>query len=197
ALIRSGQIVDDDDDNQSLSQHLKEKEYRERAEDAEAEATEMRAMQNAPGKRSLKEKLLHLAEMRKRLSDQARRRPSEKQPKKTSKDIESQAKGPGSLHHPKTTLFDHLSDEIEDLTPEERDALVAHAFQHEALRAKRPVIWLPRDDLGVSDDEITRMKRLSEEYLWVSNEYAGLDARGKVVYGRSPPDFDARDLIEL
>ena len=93
-------------------------------------------------------------------------------------------------------LFDDIPDEIEDLSPQERDRLVGRAFQHMALRAKRPVIWIPRDDLGVADDEVERTRRFSKN-VWVSNEYAGLDEKGKVVFRRSPPDFDARDLVEL
>jgi len=93
-------------------------------------------------------------------------------------------------------LFDDIPDEIEDLSSEERDRLVARAFQHEALRAKRPVIWIPRDDLGISDDEIYRTRNFSK-HIWISNEYAGLDDKVRVVYRRSPPDFDARDLVEL
>ncbi|RAO71852.1 uncharacterized protein BHQ10_007864 [Talaromyces amestolkiae] len=59
-------------------------------------------------------------------------------------------------------LFAGIHDELEDLTPDERDQLVQRAFQHEALRAKRPVIWIPRDDLGVSDDEIYCTQRFSK-----------------------------------
>ena len=97
---------------------------------------------------------------------------------------------------PNVELFLNIADEIEDLTPEERDQLVARAFQHPAIRAKRPVIWIPRDDLGVSDDEIIRTMKLSDK-VWISNEYAGLDSRGRIQYSRSPPDFDMRDLVEL
>jgi calcium permeable stress-gated cation channel len=93
-------------------------------------------------------------------------------------------------------LFDDIPDEIEDLSPEERDKLVSRAFQHSALRAKRPVIWIPRDDLGIADDEIWRTQRFSK-HIWVSNEYTGLDAKARVTYKRSPPDFDARDLVDL
>ena len=93
-------------------------------------------------------------------------------------------------------LFSGLNDEIEDLTPEERDKLVQRAFQHSALRARRPVIWIPRDDLGVSDDEILRTQRFSE-HIWVSNEFIGLDGKCKVIYRKSPPDFSEVDLIEL
>ncbi|KAL8943317.1 MAG: hypothetical protein Q9216_001160 [Gyalolechia sp. 2 TL-2023] len=93
-------------------------------------------------------------------------------------------------------LFSGLHDEIEDLTPEERDKLVQRAFQHSALRARRPVIWIPRDDLGVSDDEITRTQRFSG-HIWISNEFIGLDGKCKVIYRKSPPDFSEVDLIEL
>lgn len=94
-------------------------------------------------------------------------------------------------------LFGNFSDEIEDLTAEERDTLVQRAFQHSAIRARRPVIWLPRDDLGVSDDEIKRTKAFSGENIWISNEGTGLDRKARVIFRRAPPDFSEVDLIEL
>ncbi|KAK9422690.1 putative CSC1/OSCA1-like 7TM region domain-containing protein [Seiridium unicorne] len=93
-------------------------------------------------------------------------------------------------------LYGGYHDEIEDLTPEERDALVQHAFKHQALRARRPTIWIPRDDLGVSDDEISRTQQYSE-HIWISNEGTALDSKVRVVYGRAPPDFSELDLINL
>ena len=108
-------------------------------------------------------------------------------------------------------LFSGFADELEDLTPEERDLLVRYAFQHRALRAKRPVVWIPRDKLGVSDDEIKRAKKMStvtvdddekggvveKTNVWMSNEGVALNGRGKVVFRRSPPDFSNVDLIVL
>ena len=108
-------------------------------------------------------------------------------------------------------LFSGFADELEDLTPEERDILVRYAFQHSALRAKRPVIWIPRDKLGVSDDEIKRAKKMStvmvddnekggrveKTNIWMSNEGVALNGKGKVVFRRSPPDFSNVDLIAL
>ena len=109
-------------------------------------------------------------------------------------------------------LFSGFADELEDLTPEERDLLVRYAFQHSALRAKRPVVWIPRDKLGVSDDEIRRAEKMStvavedgekggrsveKTNIWMSNEGTALDASGKVVFRRSPPDFSNVDLIAL
>ncbi len=93
-------------------------------------------------------------------------------------------------------FFSGINDEIEDLTPDERDKLVQRAFQHEALRARRPVIWIPRDDLGVSDDEIERTRAYSK-FIWINNGYTGLDGKGNVIYRKSPPDFSEVDLIEL
>jgi 10TM putative phosphate transporter len=93
-------------------------------------------------------------------------------------------------------LFAGIHDELEDLTPDERDQLVQRAFQHEALRAKRPVIWIPRDDLGVSDDEIYRTQRFSK-HIWISNEYQALDGKCRPIFSRSLPDFSEVNLIQL
>jgi hypothetical protein len=92
--------------------------------------------------------------------------------------------------------FSHMPDEIEDLTTDERDRLVQRAFQHAALRAKRPVIWIPRDELGISDDEVYRTQQFSKN-LWITNDYASLDDKNEVVYSRSPPDLSEIDLIPL
>lgn len=93
-------------------------------------------------------------------------------------------------------LFGGIHDEIEDLTPEERDLLTQHAFKHEALRARQPAVWIPRDDLGISDDEIRRTERYSD-HIWITNEGTALDSKVRVVYGRAPPDFSEVDLINL
>jgi hypothetical protein len=94
-------------------------------------------------------------------------------------------------------LYGGYHDEIEDLTPDERDVLVRHAFQHYALRARRPTVWIPRDDIGVSDDEIRRTREFADTNIWISNVGAALDAKFRVVYGRNPPDFSEVDLINL
>jgi hypothetical protein len=93
-------------------------------------------------------------------------------------------------------LFAGIADELEDLSPDERNLLVRYAFQHSALRARRPVVWFPEDVLGVSEDEIRRGKAASP-YLAFSNQGTGLDGKGKVTFERSPPDFSNVDLIAL
>lgn len=93
-------------------------------------------------------------------------------------------------------LFGGVHDEIEDLTPDERDMLTRHAFLHSALRARRPAVWIPRDDLGISEDEIKRTEAFSK-YIWISNEGTALDSKTRVIYGKHPPDFSEVDLINL
>lgn len=105
------------------------------------------------------------------------------------KDLESQrAMG--------NALFGGIHDEIEDLTPDERDMLTRHAFLHDALRSRRPAVWIPRDDLGISEDEIKRTRAFSKN-IWISNEGTALDSKVRVIYGRHPPDFSEVDLINL
>ncbi|KAH8802878.1 hypothetical protein F5884DRAFT_903499 [Xylogone sp. PMI_703] len=110
--------------------------------------------------------------------------------KRRHRDIEAQQKISNAL-------YGGYADEIEDLTPEERDVLVRHAFQHYALRARRPMVWIPRDDIGVSDDEIRRTKEFGGGNIWITNVGAALDGKCRVVYGRNPPDFSEVDLINL
>lgn len=93
-------------------------------------------------------------------------------------------------------LFGDYADEIEDLAPAERDAKVRKAFTHSALRARRPVVWIPRDDLGVSDDEVRRTNEYSD-HIRISNEGTALDSKCRVVYGQAPPDFAEDDIIQL
>jgi hypothetical protein len=57
-------------------------------------------------------------------------------------------------------------------------------------------VWIPRDDIGVSDDEIIRTREFSD-HIWISNEGTALDSKVRVVYGRNPPDFSEVDLINL
>ncbi|KAK4985660.1 hypothetical protein LTR50_005812 [Elasticomyces elasticus] len=84
-------------------------------------------------------------------------------------------------------LFSAFADELEDLNPAERDVLVDYAFLHAALRAKRPVVWIPRDELGVSDDEVRRTERMSRVPVGVGGgggDNRGEDSRGGGGHGR-------------
>ena len=59
-------------------------------------------------------------------------------------------------------------------------------YQDEALTSARPVIWIPKDELGVADDEISHIKKTYDS-IWISNEGASLDAQGRLrVWGDLP-----------
>lgn len=93
-------------------------------------------------------------------------------------------------------LFGGFADEIDDLDPVARDEKIRKAFTHSALRVRRPVVWIPRDDLGVADDEVRRTNEYSD-HIWISNVGTALDSKCRVVYGQAPPDFSEEDLIQL
>jgi hypothetical protein len=186
-LLASGNIVPEEQEGDDLNEVLAEREKRERRMDRRADEIEMRNIQNVrENKKEGKPSLF------------SRGRSHAETPDVGDPEMQSHRPPPKKQPHtrPELMLFEDIADNIEDLSPEERDILVGRAFQHEALRAKRPVIWIPRDDLGISDDEIRRTQRFSDN-VWISNEYTGLDRKGRVVYRRPPPDFDQRDLVEL
>jgi hypothetical protein len=98
-------------------------------------------------------------------------------------------------------LYGNIPADLEDLSPEARDALVNNAYLHSALRAKRPCIWIPRDLLGVSDDEISNTKQFTQ-WIWINNERNKMrlvEKKSKVLntFQGPPPDFDEVDLIQL
>jgi len=68
------------------------------------------------------------------------------------KDVEAQRAARNRLAD---ALFAGVNDELEDLTPEERDQLVQRAFRHSALRARRPVIWIPGTSLASATTRCT------------------------------------------
>lgn len=93
-------------------------------------------------------------------------------------------------------LLEGVAEDLEDISPEEREYLVNRAFKHSSLRAKTPVVWIPHDDLGIADDEI---KTTREKYsnVLISSDGAALDSKGKVVFSSRPPDYDIKSKIAL
>jgi hypothetical protein len=94
------------------------------------------------------------------------------------------------------SLFGRLPSGLEEVPQHQRDKLIHTALQHGALRARRPVVWIPKDSLGVSDDEIQQTKRYTK-HVPISNRGAFIDSKGHVSYGRNPPDFSKLDHIKL
>jgi hypothetical protein len=99
------------------------------------------------------------------------------------KDIEAQM-----LDDPISKIIMLHNDELENLDPEERDMLVSVAFMHPVLRETRPSVWIPRDELGVSEDEVRRTREMSEDVV-IDNRGAYFDRRLKVQVDKPPPDM--------
>ena len=66
------------------------------------------------------------------------------------------------------------------------------AFDHPATWKPQPIIWLAKDQFGVSDAEVAR---INGEEVEASNVYAELDADAKLHVERSAPDEEHQHLI--
>ncbi|KAH0564904.1 hypothetical protein GP486_001703 [Trichoglossum hirsutum] len=198
---------EEEDEGRNLNDVLEERERREREVDRADEDIEMKNIEARRQRHMLDPRKLMPGpnrwtdSSRNRRSKDFRHYPRRQEDAHTTSNQHMQRNSMKDLEAQRASriadaLFSGIHDEIEELTADERDKLVQRAFQHEALRAKRPVIWIPRDNLGISDDEIYRTQRFSK-HIWISNEHTGLDSKGRVVYRRSPPDFSELDLIEL
>ncbi|KAL9014700.1 MAG: hypothetical protein Q9173_000649 [Seirophora scorigena] len=78
-------------------------------------------------------------------------------------------------------------DELTDLTPDERVAQLKAAFQDPVTRESAPVIWIPQDRAGVSEDAIRQAKKYGQ-YLQYSNAGAFLTAKNKCEVTQLAPD---------
>lgn len=105
------------------------------------------------------------------------------------KDIEAQM-----LDDPISKIIMQHNDELENLDPEERDMLISVAFMHPVLRETKPSVWIPMDDLGVSDDEVRRTRELSDDVV-IDNRGAYFDRKLKVQVDKPPPDMSEFALI--
>lgn len=98
------------------------------------------------------------------------------------------------MNDPVSKIIMLHNDELEDLTAEERDMLVSVAFTHPVLRDTTPCVWIPSDDIGVSDDEVARTRALSK-HMFIDNRGAFFDRRLKVQVDRPPPDMSEFALV--
>ncbi|KAL8687529.1 MAG: hypothetical protein Q9218_006325 [Villophora microphyllina] len=78
-------------------------------------------------------------------------------------------------------------DELTDLTPGEREAQLKAAFQDPVTREPPPVIWIPQDPAGISEDAIRQSKKYGP-YLQYSNAGAFLTSTNKCEVTQPAPD---------
>jgi hypothetical protein len=98
------------------------------------------------------------------------------------------------MNDPISRIIMQHNDELENLEPDERDMLLSVAFTHPVLRQARPSVWIPGDDIGVSDDELRRTRALSAD-LTIDNRGAFFDRKLKVRVDQPPPDMSEFALI--
>jgi hypothetical protein len=104
-------------------------------------------------------------------------------------DIEKQM-----MNDPISKIIMQHNDEIEDLDAEERDMLISVAFTHPILREPPPAVWIPSDDLGVSDDEVKRTRAMWPN-VGIENRGAFFTKKLKVDVDKPPPDMSEFALI--
>lgn len=86
-------------------------------------------------------------------------------------------------------------DELTDLSPEEREAELKAAFQDPVTREPAPVIWIPQDPAGISEDAIKQANKYGR-YLQYSNAGAYLTTKNKCEVTQPPPDVRPDWLLE-
>lgn len=105
------------------------------------------------------------------------------------KDIERQM-----MDDPISKIIMQHNDELDNLDAEDRDMLTSVAYTHPILREPSPSVWIPSDDLGVSDDEVRRTNLLFP-HVAISNKGAFLNSRLKVRVNMPPPDMSEFALL--
>lgn len=105
------------------------------------------------------------------------------------RDIERQM-----MNDPISKIIMQHNDELENLDADERDMLISAAFTHPLLREKPPAVWIPRDELGVSDDEVRRTVHLSKDVA-IDNRGAFFNEKLKVEVDQPPPDMSEFEFV--
>jgi hypothetical protein len=98
-----------------------------------------------------------------------------------SGDVESR------MHLEHGTRYEQRGEKINDHSSQHYDAHT-RTFQNEALCVKRPVVWIPKDTIGISGSELYQTKILYPD-ISTSNENASMKSNGDLVVGRNPPDL--------
>lgn len=86
-------------------------------------------------------------------------------------------------------------DALTDLSPEERIAELKAAFQDPVTREPPPVIWIPQDPAGISEDTIKQVSKYGR-YLQYSNAGAYLTTKNKSEVTQPAPDVRPDWLLD-
>ncbi|GMG25007.1 unnamed protein product [Ambrosiozyma monospora] len=86
------------------------------------------------------------------------------------------------------TLRSYLPASYSEL-PQEDPEWLKHAYDYPDVSAKCPILWIPKDPIGLSTAEIEHLKGIIE----VSDEGAYFDEKGHIVWAGSPPSLENDD----
>lgn len=67
--------------------------------------------------------------------------------------------------------------------------LLEHAYDYPSLSAQCPILWIPRDPMGLSSHEINELKDVIE----MSDENSEINDKGKIVFSGAPPAYSVED----
>ncbi|GMF00545.1 unnamed protein product [[Candida] boidinii] len=70
-------------------------------------------------------------------------------------------------------------------TPVYEKEFEEHAYDYPDVTAKSPIVWIPRDPMGLSTVEIENLRGIVE----VSDENATFDDNGKIIWTGAPPSY--------
>ena len=91
------------------------------------------------------------------------------------------------------TLFFDLHDSKKDFASNELNNLVSLTFQHETLHIQRSVIWILKDSLKISDNEVFCIRKYDSN-MRISNENANLDIKKRVTVTQNSHEFSEVEL---
>lgn len=77
-----------------------------------------------------------------------------------------------------------LQESVDELGRNEFDGTDRRGYEHEAADHRSPVIWIPKDDLAISEDEIAHAKNCASD-IRISHEFADLDTKGRMTISQN------------
>ena len=97
-----------------------------------------------------------------------------------------------------TCFEDVFSEKREDLKSSSNDMSSTGplAFQHQSLRVEEPVVWIPDDPLGISNDEISHIRQRYSN-IKISNRHASLNRMGRLTINQGSGNFSEIESIKL
>ncbi len=82
-----------------------------------------------------------------------------------------------------------LQESVDELARYELDVTDRRGYKHEAADHRSPVVWIPKDDLGISEDEIAYARNYVSD-IRISNDFTDLDIKGRLEISQKVSNTD-------